>query len=503
MIRFQNSSSNSVNQVNHQIQMSIRLLSAAAVAAVFLFSSCDEDTNDIGISLTDQADHLAVASQVFEATSRSVAIDSVVSRSTTGYLGRIKDPETDAYVTADFMTQLYCFEGYTLTAKDSVASRNEAGEIIADSCEIRLFYNDYYGDSLATMKLTLYELDHPMKENTNYYSDFSPLMEGYVRENGLRASKTYTLINNSDEENSSETSYINNICVRLNDPYTDKEGKTHENYGTYILRQFYEHPEYFKSPSSFRTNVVPGFFFKVTGGMGSMAYVAAPQLNIYYRLYINKGDSIAKRVTLFCGTEEILQTTTVSNDVNAISNLVSDESCTYIKSPSGIFTELTLPVDEIMAGHEKDTINSAKIVLNRINNVEMNTFNLPAANMLLMLERDSLHTFFEKSKVANYKQSFLANFYSSSNTYTFNNIGSLITSMYNAKKDGMKTDPNWVANHPNWNKVMLVPVTTTSATYSSSSILTDVRNDMSLTSTRLQGGRNTPLKIHVIYSKFE
>lgn len=487
--------------MNNKKEMSTRLFQAA-ILALLILSSCDDTTNDIGISLTENTDKLAVTSNIFEASSRSVAVDSVVSRSTTGYLGRIKDPETDAYVTGDFMTQFNCLEGYQLTHKDSIAGRDEKGEVIADSCEIRLFYNKYYGDSLATMKLTLYELDRPMREDTTYYSDFSPLNEGYVRLGGYQTTKTYTLINNSDEEKSKETDYINNICVRLNAPYTDKDGVTYNNYGTYIIRKYFEHPEYFKNANTFRTKLMPGFFFKVTGGMGSMAYVSAPQLNIYYRVHVNN-DSIGKRVTLFNGTEEILQTTTVTNDANAIANLVADESCTYIKSPSGIFTEITLPVEEIMQGHDNDTINSAKITLNRLNNEHWNAYNLPTPEMLLMVESDSLSSFFEKSKVANYKQSFLASYSSTGNSYTFSNIGALISSMHNAKTEGMKKDPNWILNHPNWNKVLLVPVKTTSTTYSSSTLLTDVRNDMSLTSTRLQGGKNSPIKIHVIYSKFE
>lgn len=482
--------------------MSTRLFQFAAILAAFFLSSCDETTNEIGTSLTNQADQLAITTSIFEASSRSVAVDSVISRSTIGYLGRIKDPETDAYVTGDFMTQFNCIEGYRLALKDSVASRDASGEVIADSCEIRLFYNKYYGDSLATMKLTLYELDHPMREDTIYYSDFSPLNDGLVRQDGIHTSKTYTLINNSDEENSKETDYVNNICVRLNAPYTDKDGVTYNNYGTYVIRKFYDHPEYFNNSNTFRNNILPGFFFKVTGGMGSMAYVTVPQLNIYYRVYI-KGDSIAKRITYFNGTEEILQTTTVSNDANAIGNLVADESCTYIKSPSGIFTEITLPVDDIKRGHDNDTINSAKIVLNRLNNEHWNAYNLPAADMLLMVEADSLYNFFEKNKVANYKQTFLANYTSTNNGYTFHNIGTLISSLYHAKTEGLKHDPDWLSKHPSWNKVLLIPVTTESTSYSSTAVLTNVSNDMSLTSTRLQGGKDFPIKIHVIYSKFE
>ena len=295
---------------------------------------------------------------------------------------------------------------------------------------------------------------------------------------------------------------MNNICIRLNEPYTDKNGVTYNNFGTYILRQFYDHPEYFRNSFTFNNNVLPGFFFKCTGGIGSMAYISVPQLNIYYRMYKENGTKTSNNVTLFNGTEEILQTTTVTNDKEVLAQLVDDNSCTYIKSPSGIITELTLPVDEIMAGHENDTINSAKIVLNRVNNTNWSNYSLPSPSTLLMLETDSVKSFFENKKLANYKTSYLASYASSTNRYTFGNISNLIASMYNAKTEGLKSDADWVAHHPNWNKVYVIPVKTDYMSYNSSAVLTSVTNDMSLTSARLQGG-NTPISVNVIYSKFK
>ena len=137
-----------------------------------------------------------------------------------------------------------------------------------------------------------------------------------------------------------------------------------------------------------------------------------------------------------------------------------------------------------------------------MNNENWNQYALPAPSTLLLVETDSLDAFFENSKLANHKTSYLAAFSSATNRYTFGNISSLIASMYRAKTNGLKSDPNWVANHPNWNKVMAVPVKTNYITYNNSSVLTSVTNDMSLTSTRLVGG-STPINIEVIYSKFK
>ena len=484
--------------------MNIKFMLSIVAAAALLFVSCDDTTDTVGISLIDDADQIQVTSNVFYATSHSVSVDSVVSRSATCYLGRVLDPETGSHITCDFMTQFYCLEGYKLVDRDSVASLDETGQVNADSCEVRLFYNSYYGDSLATMKLTAYEMDRPMKETTYYYSDFDPMESGLIRQDGIQKEKVYALIDNSDPNSRKESDdeYVGNICIRLNDPYTDKDGVTYNNFGTFVMRQYYAHPEYFKNSISFINHILPGMFFKMTGGLGSMAYVAVPQMNIYYRQYTNNKDSLASKVTLFSGTEEVLQTTTVNNDQQAIHQLVNDNSCTYIKSPSGIFTEVTLPVDEIMKGHEKDSINMAKIKFNRINNEQSNIYNLPAPKSLLMVETDSVASFFEKGKIANYKSSHLAVYNTAQNSYSFNNICELITAMYQAKTNGLKSDPNWVSKHPNWNKVMLVPVTTNYTSYNQTSILVNVSNDMSLTSTRLVGG-DTPISISVIYSTFD
>lgn len=76
--------------------------------------------------------------------------------------------------------------------------------------------------------------------------------------------------------------------------------------------------------------------------------------------------------------------------------MAADESCTYLKSPAGIFTEVTLPVEDIIRGHEKDTLNTATVMFPRINNVdENNAYNFDTPQTVLLLPKDSLKSFFE------------------------------------------------------------------------------------------------------------
>ena len=471
-----------------------------AIMSCITIASCDDTTDSIGNSLTDNMDMLKVTTDTFNVATRSIVADSVLSRSTTGYLGKIRDIETGNYITGDFMAQFSTLENYKLPEKDSIVSLQD-GEVIADSCSIRLFYTDYYGDSLATMNITAYEMNEPMKEGVKYYSNFDPIAEGLIRNDGMKVNKTYTLtdLSISDEDRADESSYTPNIKINLNKPYTDKNGVTYNNYGTYIMRMYYEDPDRFKNSYNFIHEVCPGFYFKTNDGIGSMAYITVSQLNIYFR-YLN--DSTYVGTTSFSATEEVLQTTNISNDKQNIADLANDNTCTYLKTPAGIFTEITLPVDEITENHSNDTINTAKISLTRINNNTHDEYSLSAPSTLLMIPKDSLYTFFENGDNVDYKKSFIATYSSSTNQYTFNNISGMITYMADIKKKGLAENSNWLNEHPDWNRVVVIPV---SVTTNSSSQIVKIVHDMSLTSTKLVGGSEKPyepIKINVIYSKF-
>ena len=490
--------------------MKTRLL-AALLLLITILTACDDTTESIGASLTDNMDHLQITTDTFSITTRSIVADSVLSRNTTGYLGKIKDPETGAYITGDFMMQFNTLEDYFFPTKDSIESKDELGNVYVDSCEIRLYYDDFYGDSLAAMKLSVYELAKPYEEGQNYYSNYDPFEQGYIREDGIVKSKMYALTNMglSDSLRKS-SSYSPNIRIPLNDPYTDKDGKTYKNYGTYILQKYYENPEITKNSYNFIHQICPGFYVKIQEGLGSMATIYNSQLNLYFR-YRSKytrdnttKDTTYVGTTTFAGTEEVLQHTHITNDKQTISTLAADNSCTYLKTPAGIFTEMTLPVDEIVYNHENDTLNTAKITLSRINNNTHGDYTLSTPSTLLIVEKDSMYTFFESSKIADNKLTYLSTF--ANNGYTFNNISGLIRHMAEAKEKGLQSNPNWLALHPDWNKVVLVPVSTEYVTVGQNQVLAKVSHDMSMTSTRLVGGSanpNQPIRISVIYSKYD
>lgn len=485
----------------------LRLLTVLVIAAL-TFAACDDTTEGIGGSITNKIDNINISNSAFNVTTKSIVADSVLSRNNTGLIGKMKDPETGNYVKGDYMTQLSVLPTFSVDTLDYIKQANK-GSIEADSCYLLVSYNASYGDTIAPMKVTAYEMTKPMAEDQEYYSNYDAFEKGWVNENNQHWSSNYNLSNTSD---------VKNFKIYLNKKYK-KDGKTYKNYGSYIMQTYAEHPEYFKTNFKFLHNVCPGFYIKNVGGTGNMAKIWNTELIFYWtRKKTINTDSTAVSIgyNRFDGTEEVLQLNKIENDTENLKKLASkdQEKCTYLKSPAGIFTEVTLPIEDIMKGHEKDTLNTATISFPRLNNEnEDNPYNFATPSTILMVQKDSLQSFFEKSKLADNRTSYTASYSSTGtykNAYTFQNIANLVSAMYKNKGKG-----------ENWNKVVLVPVNVITTTQGYTTVISKINHDMSLASTRLIVGTDDPdkdyttdkktgkkvasgpIRIKVIYSKFK
>lgn len=485
----------------------LRLLTVLVIAAL-TFAACDDTTEGIGGSITNKIDNINISDSAFNVTTKSIVADSVLSRNNTGLIGKMKDPETGNYVKGDYMTQLGVLPTFSVDTLDYIKQANK-GSIEADSCYLLVSYNASYGDTIAPMKVTAYEMTKPMSEDQEYYSNYDAFKEGWVSENNQHWSSNYNLSNTSD---------VKNFKIYLNKKYTTKDGKTYKNYGSYIMQTYAEHPEYFKTNYKFLHNVCPGFYIKNVGGTGNMAKIWNTELIFYWKKTIKAKDGVTDSTGIgynrFDGTEEVLQLNKIENDTENLKKLASQEDWTYLKSPAGIFTEVTLPIDDIMKGHEKDTLNTATISFPRLNNAdEDNPYNFATPSTILMVQKDSLQSFFEKSKLADNRTSYTASYSSTGtykNAYTFQNIANLVSAMYKNKGKG-----------ENWNKVVLVPVNVITTTQGYTTVISKINHDMSLASTRLIVGTDDPdkdyttdkktgkkvasgpIRIKVIYSKFK
>lgn len=475
-------------------------LATLIALATLLIAGCDDNTSTMGIPSKDE--EVFPSYGTFLAYTHSEAMDSVLGNSTSSYLGSIDDPETGTRIRADFAAQFHTFENYSFPKFDLMfpddGVKRTTDSIRCDSVEVRLYFSNYYGAKNAPLKLEVYPLDknNVLQEEEDYYTDTN--LDQYVLPGSEPiATKVFTTedYNLADAERNSAT-HADNVRIMLPDTV-----------GSLIMRAYYDHPEYFKDSYTFIRKVCPGFLFKIRSGNGSMLSVDVSTLNIYFNFYDKvKRDSTCSALARFAATPEVIQSTQFSND--DMQSLVEEDDCTYLKTPAGIMTVAQLPINEIYQNHETDSVSRAQLTFTRLNNTKPSTQSLGIPQSLLLVRKADATSFFKKRSVADSKTSYTTSYSSTYNTYTFNNICRLISLCRKEKLAGMKaenlTEQEWEQKHPDWNKVVLIPVNISTATDTyGETHQVSVTHDMSMNSIRLQGGANTPIKMQVIYSRFK
>lgn len=475
-------------------------LATLIALATLLIAGCDDNTSTMGIPSKDE--EVFPSYGTFLAYTHSEAMDSVLGNSTSSYLGSIDDPETGTRIRADFAAQFHTFENYSFPKFDLMfpddGVKRTTDSIRCDSVEVRLYFSNYYGAKNAPLKLEVYPLDknNVLQEEEDYYTD-TDLDQFVLPGSEPIATKVFTTedYNLADAERNSAT-HADNVRIMLPDTV-----------GSLIMRAYYDHPEYFKDSYTFIRKVCPGFLFKIRSGNGSMLSVDVSTLNIYFNFYDKvKRDSTCSALARFAATPEVIQSTQFSND--DMQSLVEEDDCTYLKTPAGIMTVAQLPINEIYQNHETDSVSRAQLTFTRLNNTKPSTQSLGIPQSLLLVRKADATSFFKKRSVADSKTSYTTSYSSTYNTYTFNNICRLISLCRKEKLAGMKaenlTEQEWEQKHPDWNKVVLIPVNISTATDTyGETHQVSVTHDMSMNSIRLQGGASTPIKMQVIYSRFK
>ena len=264
--------------------------------------------------------------------------------------------------------------------------------------------------------------------------------------------------------------------------------------------------------------------FKGDGGVGSVLSAEMMGLNLYFRYHTKTeagNDTVVDGMQRMGATEEVLQNTRIVDDYPDAMTLdeVQQQNCTYMKTPLGLYTELTLPVADIVAGeHYRDSINQVQLSLRRYVPTSGSKDVFPCPQNVLLLRKADMFTFFEKDKLPDSKTSYLTQYNASTNVYQFANIATLVATLKKERDEGagvMPTDSEeernrkyaaWETENAEWNKVVLVPVradyTNSTNIYGiSTQTLLRVRNMLGLTSVKLEGGADTPIQVQVVYSR--
>lgn len=422
--------------------MKIKLLILGLGATALSMIGCDDDLNLVGSSIQPDSDKIAVYTDTFNMISSTVKVDSIFAKSVTGLLGEFYDP-LYGNLKSDYICQFYCPENYTF-------SHTPIGETI-DSVDFRITYYSSIGDTLTPMRVHLYNVTTPLTKD--YYTNMDP--ENYCDMQTSLGMQTYTAYDATVSDSihklpdTDENYYVPRVTVRLAKAFGQK-----------FYNEVKTNPNSFKNQENFN-NFFPGFYVTTTFGSGNILNVSNSTFSIYYKyMETVKGSTgldssfIAQGVERFNVTKEVIQLNRIKN--SGIETLLQpNDEYTYLKTPAGVFTKLTIPAAEIIKVVNGRIINNMPLILKAMPQENWKYALAPPTNLLLVPE-DSVRTFFENGQIENNITSFLSSDYSATTRqYSFSNISALL-------KDQIEKNPDKDLN------LLVIPVQRVKGSYSSS-----------------------------------
>lgn len=470
------------------------------------FFGCDDNTGSLGLDMLPEEDKITTIDKTYDVITNSILSGPVYARTDTAYIGRYSDSKFGDY-NASFLSQLNNLDSLKFPAVYD--RKTKKGHMVKDetlSTELVLMYKKYFGDPLSPIHIGVYELDKIIADSkTIHYTDINP--EDYFNRNDPKAllgGVTFSAadLGTPDDQKKLET-YFPKITVPLP-----------KSLGEEILRKNRNNPEYFYSNDAFLKNVFKGIYVEADQGNGSIVYVEQVHLKIRFEYYAlgkdstilqthDKKDSILIGQQIFAGTKEVFQLNrTQTSPETVLENLVAEDTHTYLKSPAGIFTELTLPIEELMADEEikNDTIHSVKFSFETYNNDKNELFTMRKPARLLMVRKSEMKSFFEENKIPDNITSFKGDL--SNGEYVFNNLSRLINYLSDEKANAKEALPE------DWNKMVLIPVDLdmiVEKDYRGQDILRviKVRHNLRPEYAKLSGGlKGNKIKMKAIFTSF-
>ena len=459
--------------------MKLKFLVALGIAATLY--SCDDETTGICQFVAD-ADMIPAKADSYTIETESYLLDSVYSRSSTAYLGKFTDKDYGTF-SSDFLVQINCPENFILPDRIEEIKTAKLG----------LYYTSYFGDSLASIRVQIDPLTKAIKDDgTNkalYYSNLDPT-EYYDKNATPLAIKDYSAYDRTIPDSvRNEDGYYPNVAIDLGDGFC-KNFLEKYNY-TETVNGKTIHP-YFKDSESFINNVLKGFYVHTISGEGSILYISDIYLHLtiaYWTKTSEDKDTLVHTVVPMSSTKEVFMSTRFKN--SGMKELVSDPKCTYLKTPAGLCTEVTLPIEEMYQAHKNDTLNSISVSFQKLKDQSNNPFKMGTPSNLLMVRKGEMKDFFENNKVYDNKTTFIATYSSTTNSYDFSKLNRLISYIFSEIRPEIEKGEaewnKWKSEHQDYNKLLLVPVTTES---DSQGNIIGVENDLNVNSAMFMGGKD-------------
>lgn len=400
---------------------------ALMVMATPLFVACDNYNNATGSDLMTEYNVAEFTSYTlplsFETisadlqkpnTTSTISYNNIYVNSNYGYVGTIPNTMYGG-TSCEYLTQVYCPNGFKFS-EQPIANR-------IDSAFVVLSYSGYTGNGKDALEVTAYRLKSTLPFNKYSISDVSPYVDT-TPENVL-GRRSFTA-----EKGNMTTTSGQHIMIPI-----DKA----------LGQKFYDlskaQSAVFANQDNFN-KFFPGMYIKATAGEGSILRVARTSLAFYYTVEetVVRKSTGAKDSVINVAHAQYLSHTIEQPQLARFANegidklMAPNSEYTYVKSPAGVFTEITIPTVKIAQllnqpkeGYVRE-LNSVPVVINASGQTD-NAYSLPTPSDLILMPTDSVANFFAKElneKDAPYSTYVSSKTSAESKSYSFGNIVQLV-----------------------------------------------------------------------------
>lgn len=474
--------------------MTKKLFLILSIAALVL-SGCKDDITHVGSGLLTPGDSIVVVADTFPLISDIVNSEAIVSNPDSMLLGEL---ETDfGTFKADILTQLACPEGYAYPDNAKV-----------DSIALFFQYNSWVGDGSSPLAISMYELDgEVLNYNRSYTTDIDLSRYCSKTKPVLRNKRLVVASEKMDSVQNASGDYV--PMVRM---MSDSTSDFFRRFAA--IRSFTTQEEF--------NQQFKGLFIETDFGSSTVINVADIAMAVYYHFSYDKAgrDTTVNDMKVFYANSEVRMVNRVQYiDKEDLENQLRAQQAehNFIISPAGIHTTIDLPIkqmEQTIYSHMVETeledgtilykrpyVNLAQLRIDVENvfsgsssDMKRNDWLQPAPVMMLVKDA-SFERFFAKNELPDDTCAIVGSLTQGTDSlgnpvyYYSYDLATLLT------KELRKDDV------PETLKMRLVPVSVTTATTSSTTVISSVKQSQSVSATVIRSAQSG-MSLQLVYSGF-
>ena len=453
------------------------------VAIACCWTACKDDVSTTGESILEPKDEIIVMADTFDIQSGIFSSEAITCQADSFLLGEIESKYGS--LRASILTQLACPEGF----------RYPEGFVVDSIC-LFLYYASWEGDANSPLAINAYMMDkQTFSYSSRYYSDLN--IDDYcTRDKSILTNRRIVVASEKrDSVQDSNGNYVPMVRMRVNDDF----------------EQYFSTITSFTSQETFNDQF-KGLLLESSFGSSTVLNVTDVALGVYYHFSYNKSgrDTTVSDMKAFYANSEVRTVNHFAylDKGEWVSTLEQDsDTYNYIVAPAGVYTRLRFPmgrITDVINGNmptKRPYVNKAEVrvyVENYDTESGRDAWLQPSQYMLLVRE-ESAPRFFRKKELPTDTCALLSTLTTAVDSlgdniyyYSYDMSDFLTQQLRQEDADSIQESLSMV----------LVPVTvSTSSTSYSSTTVSSVREQQTMSATKIRSAKNG-MRFEIVYSGF-